>query len=174
MIIEPKIIRPFSNQDFNSIRTHVREVRRIYDWPGIPLHDRADEMKFNRWYWTDLPFLTSLHQHPDFIKLASDMAGRPLKPSYNFASMYNQDGVCPLHTDRPQCQFTIDLQVESDGTWPIYIEEKPYELKDGEALCYSGTGQPHYRKSMKEDGTCKSMNLVFFHFVPVEWMGAIK
>jgi hypothetical protein len=180
---EPKIVKPFDDKTFLEIQTHVREVRKCFDWPGIPYHDadQANEQKFNRWYWHNLPMLRALHNSAAFIALASETFGRPLKPSYCFLSIYGADGICPLHQDRPQCQFTIDLQVNADGEWPIYVrptegeDPKSYTLKPGEALCYSGTGQPHFRKAMKEDGAgCTYMDLAFFHFVPVEWQGELK
>jgi hypothetical protein len=169
----PQKIIPFNKSEFADIKKHVTEVRRIYDWPGIDYHDKGQDALnlFNRWSAHNLPLLVKYHNSAKLISLASKLAGRPLKPSYCFLSMYGSDGVCPIHVDRPQCQFTIDLQVNTDGEWPIYIEKKPYKLTNGEALFYSGTGQEHFRKPMKEDGTASFMDLVFFHFVPVEWQG---
>ena len=115
--------------------------------------------------------LHALHHSPELLDFAHKTFGVAVKPSYVFLSMYGPEGVCPLHTDRPQCQFTIDLQINSDGEWPIYVDGQPHVLKDGEALCYSGTGQPHFRKPMATDSTATKMDLAFFHFVPINWMG---
>jgi hypothetical protein len=173
----PKIIRPFSDEIFAKLQNHVREVRSIYDWPGIPYHDlnASGNEKFNRWFWHNLPMLVHLHNSPEFIKAASELFGQPLKPSYVFLSMYGKEGVCPIHSDRPQCQFTIDLVVNMDAPWPIYVKDEPYVLeKEGDALAYSGTGQVHYRKPMTEDSKATYMDLVFFHFCPINWMGALS
>lgn len=174
----PKIVRPFEPAIFLDIQAHVKEIRRAFDWPGISLHDaelaKDDCSKMNRWFWHNLPLLRSLHNSRELIDKACEIFSREVKPSYVFLSMYGPEGVVPAHTDRPQCQFTIDLQIASDGSWPIYVEEKPYVLKDGEALCYSGTGQLHYRKPMPEDSNATWMNLAFFHFVPTEWQGDLK
>ncbi len=181
--MEPKIITPFSPAMLKGIQEHVREIRRGFDWPGIAYHDanEPEQTRMNRWYWHDLPLLKSIHNSPEFRSLADEIFGERLKPSYVFLSMYGPDGVVPLHSDRPQCYRTIDLQVNADGEWPIYVEDKPYVLKDGEALCYSGTDQPHYRKPMHEDsihratgGRTKFMNLAFFHFVSVDWQGSLS
>jgi hypothetical protein len=170
---EVTILRPFSDDIFIDIKNHVKEIRRIFDWPGIPYHDEevSEEGKFNRWYWNNLPLLAKIHHDPSLIKIASDLAGIPLKPSYCFLSLYGEDGICPLHKDRPSCQFTLDLQVNSDGQWPIYIEDNPYILKNGEAIFYSGTSQEHYRKSMLEDSNCTFMDLVFFSFCSINLAG---
>ena len=178
----PKIIRPFPELVFTDLQRHTTEIRRVFDWPGVPLHDAKDlpADRMNRWYWHNLPLLKKLHHSMELRKVADEVFGEPVKPSYVFLSMYGPDGVVPLHQDRPQCYRTIDLQLDSDGTWPIYVDDKPYTLKPGQALCYSGTGQPHFRKPMPEDsqnhkktGPISFMNLAFFHYVPIGWQGAL-
>lgn len=178
----PKIIRPFSDDILSDLNDHVNQVRRCFDWPGIPLHDKdhTESERMNRWCWHNLPLLKHLHHSRYLREMADDIFGEHVKPSYVFLSMYAPNGVVPLHTDRPQCYRTIDLQLSSDGVWPIYIDDKAYILEEGQAICYSGTGQPHYRKPMKEDsknadldGPMTYMNLAFFHYVPVNWMGAL-
>jgi hypothetical protein len=173
--IDPVVFQPLSSEALCALQNHIKEVRRCFDWPGIPYHDanEPEANRFNRWYWHNLPLLRSIHNSAEFIATATKIFGRAVKPSYVFLSMYGLEGVCPLHQDRQQCQFTIDLCVNSDGEWPIFVDEKPYVSKPGDALAYSGTGQPHYRKSMKESGTCTYMDLAFFHFVPTEWQGAL-
>jgi hypothetical protein len=172
---EPRIVKPFSDAVFKEVQEHVHQIRKCFDWPGLPYHDLNEgvETKFNRWFWHNLPVLRSIHQSVPLRIYASELFGMALKPSYCFLSMYGPEGVCPPHTDRPQCQFTIDLLVRGGEEWPIYVEEKPYILQPGEALCYSGTGQKHYRKPMKEDSRATYANLAFFHWVPEEWMGAL-
>lgn len=173
---EPMIIQPFSQRQFKRLQEHIHHVRNCFDWPGVPYHDwqEPEEKRFNRWHWHNLPYLKAIHHDPNFIKLASKHFGTNVKPSYVFLSMYGKEGVCPPHTDRPQCQFTIDLVVHQDAPWPIYIEEKPYLIEaPGKAVAYSGTGQAHYRKPMKSDSKATMMNLAFFHFVPANWQGAL-
>lgn len=175
----PMVITPFSDETVSKIVEHVKHVRSCFDAPGNPYHDANEtNNRFNRWYWHNLPLLKKLHHDPEFISLVSNHFGQPLKPSYVFLSMYGPEGVCPVHTDRPQCQFTVDMLVSSDHTdkpWPIYVNENPYVLtKPGEALAYSGTGQVHYRKPMSVDSDATKVDLAFFHFVPTDWMGRLE
>lgn len=173
---KPIVIRPFTDDVFAEIQNHVKEVRRIFDWPGIPYHDENEptENKFNRWYWHNLPLLRMKHIDHTFVQYVSKLAGQNLQPSYAFLSMYGPEGVCPQHTDRPQCQFTVDLCINQDAEWPIYVDDEAYILKPGEALFYSGTGQPHYRKPMKEDSKATFCDLAFFHFAPIAWQGRLS
>jgi hypothetical protein len=175
--MEPTIFRPFESLQFAELKRHTGEIRRAFDYPGIPYHDADEENKdnkFNRWQWHNLPLLVEMHHDHEFIKTVSDMLGVKVKPSYVFLSMYGPDGVCPLHVDRPQCQFTVDLAIEQDAIWPIYINDKPIALQEGEAVLYSGTGDPHFRKPMSEDSLATYCTLAFFHFVPTTWMGRLS
>ena len=182
--LTPKVVDFFSAEDedliFKDIQVHIEEVRRLFEWPGIPYHDEAEEAhsKFNRWCWHNLPVLTAMH-HGDMMRdKVMDLVEMDMKPSYNFLSMYGDDGVCPPHTDRPQCMLTIDVCVDQDATWPIYIKSdgafKSYTLTPGQALIYSGTYQEHYRKPMQEDSTATFCNMAFFHFVTEDFMGALS
>lgn len=86
----------------------------------------------------------------------------------------------------------MDLQINSDGDWPIYVDDKEYILKDGQALCYSGSNQEHYRLPMvcshkiiqhptysgevlnvEIINQISMMDLGFFHFVPADWQGKV-
>lgn len=173
---EPQIIRPFSDVIFADIQTHLREVRRLFAWDGIPYHDRdaPEESKFNRWQWHNMPLMKFYHHYFPLVALASKYAGEQLRPTYCFTSFYGPDGVCPAHSDRPPCKFTVDLMVDSDAEekpWELHIDNQPYVTTPGEAVVYSGTGQPHYRKPMRESSDATFATLVFFHFQGVGYMG---
>lgn len=171
---EPLIFRPFSRSVVRDLARHVHEVRRLYDWPGVAYHDACEAERFNRWHYHNPPVLVQAHHTATLIGRASRHFRQNLRPSYAFLSMYGRDGVCPLHTDRPQCYATVDYMVSTDAklrAWPLYIDGVPYELQPGEAVLYSGTGQPHYRNPLDEDSDATFANLAFFHFVDAGFMG---
>lgn len=164
--MQPQIIRPLERAAFEDLQRHIREIRRAFE--GTPYHDSAEPMRFNRWYWHNLPLLKKLHA--ELAGKASEVFGEKVKPSYVFLSMYGDQGICPGHIDRPQCKYTIDLCVSQGKPWEIFVGDdvndkqgKPYVLNEGDALCYSGTDQWHYRNRI-ESGNW--INLAFFHFVP--------
>lgn len=171
--MEPKIIRPFSRSTLEDLQRHIKEIRRLFE--GIPWMDidEPEDRRFNRYFWHNLPLLKKHHNNKKFISLASRVFGTRVKPSYVFLSMYGNEGVCPGHTDRPQCRFTLDLCISQKKPWPIMIGKdqndrvgKKYILHEGEALAYSGELQFHYRKRIQKDNW---VNLAFFHFVPVSF-----
>lgn len=65
------------------------------------------------------------HLHNELTDFACEQFGEKVKPSYSFLSLYDNDGICPLHIDRDQCRFTIDYLIRQDRKepWPIYIGE---------------------------------------------------
>ena len=71
------------------------------------------------------------HLHNQLTDFASEQFGEKVKPSYSFLSMYEDNGICPLHIDRDQCRYTIDylIRQEQPEPWPIYIGE-PMSDKD--------------------------------------------
>lgn len=174
--MEPILFIPFSNEENEELRQHVLQVRKIFDVPGNKYHDcdAPEKDKFNRWCWHNLPLLVKFHHSPEFLMNVRNIFKKDLKPSYVFLSMYGPEGVCPLHTDRPQCQYTVDMVISQDGLWPIYIDNKPFGLQTSQAICYSGTEQPHYRKPMNQDSEATYCNLAFFHFVETNWMGPLS
>lgn len=87
--------------------------------PMMPLG--SDNKEFNRKYAHNVGFFQSIHsQLSDY---ASQLFGEKVQPSYNFLSMYNKGGQCPLHIDRPQCRYTIDYLIRQDQSepWPIRV-----------------------------------------------------
>jgi len=156
--------------------------------------------KFNRRHANDVGFFVQIHGQ--LTEFASDLFGERVKPSYSFLSMYDKGGRCPLHIDRPQCRYTIDYLIRQEQTeaWPICVgshmsdkqvskiadkhpitdEDKAtviesvdwttVNLTANDAVCYSGTNAWHYRPEPSQ-GTA---DLVFFHFVPWGFRGALK
>ena len=173
--MEPLIFRPFATPVVRDIARHVHEVRRLFDFPGMPYHDVNDAERFNRWQYHNPPVLVAAHHSHRLISRASQHFKQNLRPSYAFLSMYGPDGVCPEHVDRPQCYATVDYMVSTDAkerSWPLYIDGAPYELKAGEAVLYSGTQQPHHRNPLDQDSDATFANLAFFHFVDASFMGS--
>ena len=127
-----------------------------------------DPNEFRRRGAHNVPFFVHIHQQ--LKDTASEIFEEPVKPSYVYLSLYNENGVCPFHTDRPQCKYTIDYCIDQDEEWPIWVDDKPYILQTNDALCYSGTDSPHWREKIKG----KYCWLAFFHFVPEGFCGKLS
>ena len=114
---------------------------------------------FNRYALHDSPYLQQLHK--DIKPYMETLMGKELEITYSYLSMYDSNGYCPPHRDRHVCQWTLDLCVNQDQQWPLFVEDQTFNLKENEALIYSGTDQLHWRERIHTNGHC---DLVFFHF----------
>ncbi len=167
--MQPLVIRPFSDDAFAAIQKRMRDLRWMREGEAcnMPTWGRHD--------WHKPSFL--LGPHAALVAQASEIFGEPVKASYSYAVLYGSDGVCSGHIDRPQCKYTIDLCVDQVEPWAIYIGVdkqdrigEPYALDVGEALCFSGTDQWHYRKPISSGNWVAQ---AFFHFVPLSFRGSL-
>jgi hypothetical protein len=100
----------------------------------------VDTDNFVRRYAHNVPFFVKIHYQ--LKDLASELFGEPLKPSYVFLSMYEDNGICPLHIDRPQCYRTIDYLIRQDQPepWPILIGD---QMTDEQRIAIDESGEGH-------------------------------
>lgn len=197
---KPVVVRNlFEPTTHNKIVEYVNNVV-----PLLPvqsdLHEPNSTARFGRRYANDLPFFAEIHHQ--LAEYASTMFGEKVKPSYNFLSMYETGGQCPLHIDRPQCRYTIDYLIRQEGSksWPIRIADQMTDdqLADTQ-ISFPETDGEHHEivKNNKwtecllkpNDAVCYSgthawhyrptqsagkADLVFFHFVPVSFDGSLQ
>lgn len=152
----------------------------------------TDNELFKRQGFHNDPFFAKIHQDI-FSPIVQKKVGKILKPSYNFLAFYHMnEGICPVHLDRPQCYITLDICLNQKKIWPLYInvdrhefidpedsdliekikkESQQFDLNPGDGLIYSGTEQPHWRNKIDTDNYC---HLVFFHFVPEAFVGELN
>ncbi|MGI9344537.1 MAG: hypothetical protein ACR2QV_17040 [Gammaproteobacteria bacterium] len=124
------------------------------------------------------PTIASLHH--GLAELLSDIAGEKLLASYCYLSHYVGGAVLERHLDRPQCAYNLSVVFDMSGAapepepWPIYLEldgkAVAVNLRVGDGLMYSGTEIPHWRDALPADQTAV---VCFFHFVPVDFDGAL-
>ena len=86
-----------------------------------------------------------------------------LFPTYSCWRMYSHAAVLEKHVDRPSCEVSVTIQINSDkpGEWPNYIENNAFNLKPGDAVIYLGTEVEHWREPLKSDWSSQ----VFLHYV---------
>jgi hypothetical protein len=110
--------------------------------------------------------------HGIIKKITEGILGYEVKPSYSYLSCYVQNGILPIHVDRPPCKYTLDFCIERSGTeWPLFVNETPYLLEENEALFYLGCECPHYR-TRKPDNTVT--NVLLFHYVDLDYDGPLQ
>ena len=192
-------VRPVVVRQLFDDATHQQIVSFLDTYiPMMPV--AIDPTGFNRTYAHNVGFFRNIHlQLADY---ASELFGEKVKPSYNFLSMYNKGGQCPLHIDRPQCRYTIDYLIRQDQSepWPIRVgPQMSNEERDAITMPHPSTKTEikqvvdsvdwtevhlHPNDAVCYSGTnawhyrpTKSKgkaDLVFFHFVPEAFNGPLN
>lgn len=81
-----------------------------------------------------------------------------LHPTYFYDRFYFPGQELTKHTDRPACEISVTLQINSNTTkpWPIWFEtpdekEVSVSMKNGDACIYKGCERPHWREPLKSN-----------------------
>lgn len=165
--MEPYVIKNFFSEDLMDLLRFQVSVFKSEAGPGVGVEN--DREVFFRKQVHNPHLFRALHAL--MKKRACETFGEEVKPSYVFVSMYDDDrAICPLHTDREQCKYTIDLCLDQKEPWEIFINDVAYLLEPGDAVVYSGTDHPHYRNRIAKGNFC---DLAFFHFVPKSFSGGL-
>ena len=103
--------------------------------------------------------------------------GKRLIPQYTYARIYKKGSDLKIHSDRPECQYSVTLSLGGDSgyvgknekLWPIWIKDydgKSHEvfLDDGDMVVYHGTELEHWRE--KFEGNTQYQ--LFMHYVDAD------
>ena len=124
--------------------------------------------QYDRDGYQDEPFFSNIHI--SLLSIAEEVFKKRLKPSYNYFCLYGENGSLINHKDRLQANYTINYCINCDKEWDLFIDDKPYTSKSNTAIFYNGRENYHYRKQI----TGKFMNLVFLHYVPLDFEGSLN
>ena len=86
-----------------------------------------------------------------------------LLPTYSYIRIYNKYSVLKKHTDRPSCEISVSVHLDSCKTikWPLIIEDKEIFLEPGDGVIYKGIQNSHWRNEFLGDWYSQ----VFLHYV---------
>tara|TARA_R110000803_G_scaffold59958_1_gene119019 strand:+ start:53 stop:667 length:615 start_codon:yes stop_codon:yes gene_type:complete len=98
----------------------------------------------------------------------SQILNKNLIPTYSLYRKYFQTNILEPHTDRPSCQYSATIQIDSskDESWPIWIQSKNDQdiecnSKIGDAVFYKGCEVLHWREELKYEYSSH----LFLHWV---------
>ena len=100
-----------------------------------------------------------------------NIVGKNLVPQYTYARIYKNGSDLNIHSDRPECQYSVTLCLcgEYEKPWPIWIKDyagnmNEVPLDEGDMVVYHGTELEHWRD--KFEGTAQVQ--LFMHYVDAE------
>ena len=84
--------------------------------------------------------------------IVQKQTGLELLPTYTYWRGYTKFSDLPKHTDRPSCEISVTVNIDSDGTpWPIFMDNTPLNLNPGDAAVYLGCEVKHWREEYEGD-----------------------
>ena len=99
------------------------------------------------------------------------IVGKNLIPQYTYARIYKNGSDLKIHSDRPECQYSVTLSLggEYDKPWPIWIKDYAGNMNEvpldvGDMVVYHGTELEHWRE--KFEGNTQYQ--LFMHYVDSE------
>ena len=138
--------------------TALREYYRCLLEAGlIRLGDRQVNRRYSLYNETISRFLHVRMRHA-----MSAVVGQPVVPSFSYFLSYADDAELEVHSDRPQAEFSISLQVdylpepEAETGWPLCFrradgEVRAADLRIGDAAFYRGAELPHFRARLPRE-----------------------
>lgn len=89
-----------------------------------------------------------------------------LFPTYTYSRIYYKGAILKPHTDRPSCEYSTTICIDSTDLWDFYIKGKDNKIKilklnPGDMCVYSGCELEHWREPYK--GTQQIQ--CFLHYV---------
>ena len=149
--------------------SEIKELKSAIKDSRDPVSGGASEMNFWSRVNSNLKIPDSVMKK--FHEVALEYGDKSLEFSAQTSFKYDpkyasEDGLtqCPPHYDSGyKTQFSIDYQVESNVSWPLWVEGKKYVLDDNDALVFSGRSHMHWRDGqILNDGEFVDMYIMHF------------
>ena len=147
------LIKNFLNKDEIKIfQNYCFEKLKNKDWT-------MTEQSFSPSWYKD-PLMTSLLNVK--LPLVSQKSKIDLYPTYAYWRYYVFGGSLKQHVDRPSCEISVTCCIKKYDNWPIVVEDKKFELEEGDAVLYNGLFEKHERPGIYKG---EGMAQVFLHYV---------
>tara|TARA_R100001460_G_scaffold8594_1_gene21206 strand:- start:1485 stop:2006 length:522 start_codon:yes stop_codon:yes gene_type:complete len=120
---------------------------------------KIDNQSFSPAWYNDPLMNALLNTKLSIVEKESNLK---LFPTYAYWRYYVFGGTLKKHLDRPACEISITSCIKKYDNWPLIIEDKSFELEEGDALLYAGCDQLHGRPGVYKG---EGMAQVFLHYV---------
>lgn len=151
-----KVIKNFLTKEEIDLLTHYTRMKHRLNFTEF---DLGQSTQGDTMFYGD-PATDSLMLNK--LKIMEKETGLQLYPTYSFWRMYSYLSDLAKHKDRPSCEISVTVKINSCGTkWPIYIEGAEIELENGDGVIYKGCEVEHWREEFQGDWHAQT----FLHYV---------
>lgn len=153
----------FNEKDFIELQTYFKNIAKTLEY----------QQYYGRWqHGTRMPGHEILKE---FSKKTLNVAREVFKSdtlmnSFSFFAHYEgNETLLRKHVDDNACTYTLDMCLYKNQDWDLWVEGKPYNIDENQALAFYGEDQVHWRNPMPSP-EFQHVAMVFFHFVePDHW-----
>lgn len=151
-----KIVKNFLTKEERLLLSDYCRIRHRFNFDSF---DRKQNNNADTSFYAD-PLMESLMGNK-LIKMQQE-TGLELDPTYTFWRLYTMFSDLKPHTDRPACEVSVTVMIDSCGTkWPIFMDGVELNLEPGDAAVYQGCEVKHWREEFKGDWQAQA----FLHYV---------
>jgi len=130
----------FNNKEIeyiaNSIKSFPSNKIRVQKWGGQGI---LDDIKITNEIKNKIEGVVTKHVGEEMILENFSIAR--YSPEYGY-----EVKLFPHYDTRPTEMFVLDIQLKTNEDWGIIVEGEQYNIKDNDALLFSGTQQMHWRE----------------------------
>jgi hypothetical protein len=102
---------------------------------------------------SELNFDTGVYGDPVYeslmvskTKKMSEICEKELVETVSYWRMYTYDATLKMHSDRPSCEYSVSVMIDTDNTpWPFIAGESSIDMKPGDGVIYKGCELKHGR-----------------------------
>lgn len=103
------------------------------------------------------------------LPIIEENTGLSLSPTYSYYRVYRNGSTLLPHKDRESCEISATLCLgynydDSNGGWPIFIEDNGFVMQPGDMIIYKGIELNHYREKFVASEDIFHVQS-FFHYV---------
>jgi hypothetical protein len=179
------IEKPFSKEEVDSLRLAIDESRvrplASETLPGDKEEFTSQTSRLDPRIMTHMSRLIIEFLCPQEIESIMDGYCKPIHKdeiklahySYIDYNLKYGDGryepALPPHIDSNENLVTFNYQLDGNIDWQIYIDNKPYDLKTGDAIIFSAVNQVHWRPKREwKEGDFLEI-VTFDYSPPTDW-----
>jgi len=101
--------------------------------------------------------------------IIEELIGEEIIPTYWFMTAYPNKSYLKCHIDRPSCEISLSITIDSPTKWPLQIldsnnKKQKINIDIGSALLYKGIDLPHWRSPLN-CGKNENHVQLFLHYV---------
>tara|TARA_R110000803_G_C11984879_1_gene321180 strand:- start:963 stop:1517 length:555 start_codon:yes stop_codon:yes gene_type:complete len=152
-----KKVKNFLTPDEVGLLTNYCKIKHSFNTNSFDIASNRDTF-----FYEDPLMQSLLIQKKSLMEMETNLH---LFETYSFWRMYTFAADLKPHKDRPSCEVSATVNINSDGTpWSIFMDGNEVFLKPGEGVIYLGCDLEHGRNHFKGDWCAQ----VFLHYVDQE------